>query len=443
MSRRIDIAINELFNFATSGSPRDLRLDDINSEKHAVKFIDLAATFVSALDEDRGVKELRKRASRFSSLTEASKLYRRLRKAAYKRFTHAFEQAASDTDGELRVSQLRAHPKSEKHAHEVIVRWKVERFLGDVEYVLWFPNELREYCARLDDLLGWPELGEWEAYLYTEIHERSENLHLWGSFLLDAAHKAVQPTPDANRYGRLLETVKYWKWAVPAMRDAAVDLFRALPVDEPAISDAAAQTTAEAIMGDARGTGKTTTDTASDAAISVPEQLPPVREITVKEGHESFQLVARGPTAVSIDGKPFYALFMLFAIRLAKDASEEIVPWEELNKCVDENDTTSKQASKMLRRFILDLRKKLAKLGCPPKGKYFIVTKTKQGCHLNASCEWKPDKAVRKKYSRLSESVSGRLTDPQTMAKNTPDDDHDLPAQPKRPSQHHPDDDAE
>ena len=229
MTLRAGTAANDLFKVALSGSPRDLNLDDAGTEGHAKKLVHAAAAFVSALDEKRG-NELRARALQFASLTETSKLYRRLRKAVYKRFKKAFEQAPPGADGELRVRQLCVHPKSEKQSQQIITHWDIQRFLGDAESVLWFPHELREYCARLNDLLGWPELGELDAYLYSEIHQRGGNLHLWGSFLLDAAYKFVQSAPDANRYGRLLDTVKCWRWAVPAMRDAEVNILRALPV---------------------------------------------------------------------------------------------------------------------------------------------------------------------------------------------------------------------
>ena len=85
---------------------------------------------------------------------------------------------------------------------------------------------------RLNDLLGYPELGELVSYTHGEVLQLIENLHRWGSFLLDAAHRTVQPERGANRYGRLLEAVKYSKWAIPAMRDAAADLFYALPADD-------------------------------------------------------------------------------------------------------------------------------------------------------------------------------------------------------------------
>ena len=93
--------------------------------------------------------------------------------------------------------------------------------------------------------------------------------------------------------------------------------------------------------------------------------------IHVKPGCESLQLVAKGKPPLYIDGKLLY-VFLTFASRIANNASGETVPLSELNEAVGEKEP--KRATVALRNAIDDLRKKLATLGRPPDGHYFILT---------------------------------------------------------------------
>jgi hypothetical protein len=63
---------------------------------------------------------------------------------------------------------------------------------------------------------------------FNQIHV----IRQWGSFLLSAAYDMVLPLADRHRYERLLTTLMYSEKSVPSLKDAAKDIFAALPVDE-------------------------------------------------------------------------------------------------------------------------------------------------------------------------------------------------------------------
>ena len=204
----------------------------------------------------------------------------------------------------------------------------------------WQPYEVENYCWGLAFLLGYEELAVLAIEL-TWIFQHITVHHLWGSFLLDAAHATVLPTGDSHHYERLLKTIMSSEPAFPSMLDAAQDLVAAqgeyghmsaedrylLQIASNAFA-ALAPDDGETVKGESREPGGSTPHWVP-ASSGAEQSVSPKLTIKVGAGHKSFQLAAEGRPRVSIDTKPLYPLFMLFAFRLAMDAPTETVPWKE------------------------------------------------------------------------------------------------------------------
>ena len=200
-------------------------------EKHAERFIDLAADFVTALGRKGGLEKLRKQAAPFARLTRLGSRYQDLRAAAYKRFSSAFT-TPTGTAGHLSLAHLRGDSTSESNADPV--NWSdVEKYLGNADSVLRFPSETFEYCQWLVEFLScaYPDLIPL-GYELRRIHEQVDGTHLRGNFLLFTAHDIADSIlQDAGPYLNLVTTIVKSPGTIAAAKAAAEDLVTALSVD--------------------------------------------------------------------------------------------------------------------------------------------------------------------------------------------------------------------
>ncbi len=201
-------------------------------EKHAEKFIELAAEFVRSLEREADREELRRRAVPFAHLVGPGSRYQELRVKAYERLLLAFKQASPDGMAErLSVPQL----GGDSRFPDLFVNWTdVEKYLGDAESVLRFPTETVRYCHWLNEFLSYPcqlELRQL-SYGVKRIEEEVEGTHLRGNFLLVAAYDAVcSVCQDAGRYRALVTTIVMAPEIMAAAKAAAEDFFAVFSID--------------------------------------------------------------------------------------------------------------------------------------------------------------------------------------------------------------------
>ncbi len=197
---------------------RDFSDGLFGEEKHAEKCIDLAASFVTAIDKEGGGKELRERRNLFVNHVGAGSAYDSLRKAAHEWMIRLLKEASPDAEVD-RVSFSQPCKGFVKRSH-------VERYLGDPESVLWSPYELLDFC---DDLLGL-----FKNQLLCNLSDNLDGLlgrmktrHLWGAFLLVASHDALC-SPNPHTYRNLRIAIMQSRETVAAIKDAAEDVALAL-----------------------------------------------------------------------------------------------------------------------------------------------------------------------------------------------------------------------
>ncbi len=174
----------------------------------------------------------------------------------------------------------------------------------------------------------------------------------------------------------------------------------------------------------------------TDAEATLPSV---VTAITIKQGHECYQLVAEGVPPFVVPAE-FRAFFGAFVRKLLCNAREEPVEWYVLHDAMQEKPDNQNVASKSLRRAKLTLNEQLKKWGRPPKGEDWILRKVGSGYYLNTSCDWKIDETLRRELISRQSAWSFTV-DSAKMANNTADKANKLPAKPYRPESPHKDDD--
>jgi len=224
-------------------------------EKQAKRFIELAADFVRAFEQEGDLNGLRMRTAPFAYQTGPGSLYQDLREAAYRRLSSAFENASPD--GKAKRLSL-ARLKGDSRFPKLRVDWTdVDKHLGDPDSVLRFPSKTFEYCTWLIEFLScsYPELVAL-GYELRGIQEAVEGTHLRGNFLLVTAHDIVHSVPqDVGRHRNLVETIVKSPETMVVAKAAAEDLVTALLVDD---EQAAAPSPASARGGHAESTPMST-----------------------------------------------------------------------------------------------------------------------------------------------------------------------------------------
>jgi hypothetical protein len=236
-----------------------------------------------------------------------------------------------------------------------------------------------------------------------------------------------------------------------AIKAAAADLFSALSVD-----DGRDPRSRELVAGHELASTQ-------EAAIGA-AQVPVIQTVTVRLGANSYLLVADNCPPFSVPAE-YKALFGAFVQNILCGASGEAVAWNILSasllektdpevvseglgktdpEVVREGSRKAKHppASKGVRKAKFTLNGQMRKWGRPPNGGDWLLRAVgSSGCCLNTSCEWHIDEALAHDLTnRKSQSVWGLPTDPVTLAEDTVDMDHKLPAQPVRPLKRREDD---
>ncbi len=201
-------------------------------EKHAERFIELAADFVRALGHRGGSEKVRTLAAPFARLTGQESRYQDLRTAAYKILLSAFTTPTGMAE-RLSVRWLRGDSTHGSHEGPFVNWVDVEKYLGDADSVLRFPSEAIDYCHRLIEFLSYPHsilipLG----YELRKISEQVEGTHQRGIFLLVAAYDAVGSLfQNAGPHRSLMATIVTSPETMVVAKAAAEDLLAGVPAD--------------------------------------------------------------------------------------------------------------------------------------------------------------------------------------------------------------------
>ena len=198
-----------------------------------------AARFVAALheaiDKGGGSKELDRRFTMLANITGLGSPYQFSRDAAFRRLESLKEASSDDKVERVLISNL-VTPILPEYAPKDFLVWEdVDRLVGGVESILWWPDELSSWRGRLAEFAKYPELPDFSREL-GRVLSQMEADHLWGSFLLAASsrvHRAAQP----DWYGLLEHTLLRLRDVVQVIKDAADDLFVEFHVDPERFED--------------------------------------------------------------------------------------------------------------------------------------------------------------------------------------------------------------
>jgi len=228
-------------------------LHEKEAKERAEGLVAQAADFVQALREGGHFRELHTRVRRFARLTGENSSLDKLRRRAHKRIRLQSKSRPPDAE-RLSLAEWRDFPSklvkasgamaqhfetSSPRARELAEGleadsfWNdpfnlrfVSKFFGDSTSLSWFPYEVERYCWELARMPDGHEMGALATQLRSYF-ERGFFLRLWGSFLLEkASDMRLRPADER----RLATALTYSEKASAALKDAAKDLVKTVPV---------------------------------------------------------------------------------------------------------------------------------------------------------------------------------------------------------------------
>ena len=191
----------------------------------------VAARFVAAL-EAAGGGEDRRRSTKLENIAGMGSPYQFARHEAFQRLQSLKEPSPDDGTERVPISKLVTPILPEYAPKDFFDCEDVERLLGNVESILWCPDELGDYCCRLAELTKYRELPDFSREL-RRVLVQMKTEHLWGSYLL-AVSSRVHRTAQPDWYFLLEDTIMRSRGTVQAIKDATDDLLAEFHVDPEA-----------------------------------------------------------------------------------------------------------------------------------------------------------------------------------------------------------------
>jgi hypothetical protein len=235
---------------------------------------------------------------------------------------------------------------------------------------------------------------------------------------------------DAGGRGAILGTLR-------TLGPAGRDLRRALEARWNAAQDARAGSEPEAPGGRSAATGNPLVAVAcndADSSWAAPLVTPvgpqtQDRTITISSGETGYSLQRGGGQPVSIPVRKWWKpIFATLITKVFSGSPTECVDWKRANAAVERDEVDA--SSVLLRDKLSSINAFLReRLGTPPDGGMWLMSRKRQGVQLNPSVGWQLSDKLEKELGAAS--VYAHSVDTRVLAETRQDHGQKMPAQPQ------------